>query len=285
MEIKELETRITKKQADIEKTLRSINKFITKNGFSEEDIEFAKNNGWTARRKYAEEKWPRDYYKLTDFDDLGSRYSTLKDQNLTLQKYQNQLVLQKAKEDKENNTVKIPVIVEYLKGLKQQWIRKIKADIKFFEENVLAKYDEYQKLGWNYLWDHKQIDDYDRAAELKAYREYREAEKKYVKQLDPAVTRYYLWNSTTRSFNWEQCEKELDKDINNLYWDLVNRVTEVVGEIVDATSLSIGAKGNLNGVITGTEGKAYVETIPAGGYNIQRFHYRTLVKPIKGGNQ
>lgn len=59
--------------------------------------------------------------------------------------------------------------------------------------------------------------------------------------------------------------------------DLVERTKEVVGDVTDWEHLRFGAQG-LEGVVTGTEGKAAVFTIVAGGYNIQRRHYRVLVK-------
>ena len=46
----------------------------------------------------------------------------------------------------------------------------------------------------------------------------------------------------------------------------------------DASYLSI-KNVNLNGYIIGKDGKATVETIGAAGYNIQIYHYRTLIKP------
>jgi hypothetical protein len=62
--------------------------------------------------------------------------------------------------------------------------------------------------------------------------------------------------------------------------DLVNRITEVVGTIEDASRLDVSAKGNLDGIIYGSLANAKIETIGAGGYNIQCFHYRTLVNKI-----
>ena len=65
------------------------------------------------------------------------------------------------------------------------------------------------------------------------------------------------------------------------YEDLCNRISAVVGEITDASNLSIGNQnGELNGIVKGTKGSAKVETIGAAGYNIQRFHYRVLVHKI-----
>lgn len=56
---------------------------------------------------------------------------------------------------------------------------------------------------------------------------------------------------------------------------------ETVGTITDAAALYIGPEGDINGIIVGTEGKAKIQTIGAGGYNIQCFHFRTLIHEIK----
>jgi hypothetical protein len=59
-----------------------------------------------------------------------------------------------------------------------------------------------------------------------------------------------------------------------------HQVTEKVGHIVHIELQRNGNNG-FDGYIEGEKGKASIETIIAGGYNIQRRHYRTLVKPIK----
>lgn len=59
---------------------------------------------------------------------------------------------------------------------------------------------------------------------------------------------------------------------------LLYRIREVTGKITDGTRLRIGMDGNINGVVYGENGNAEVETIGAGGYNIQIYHYRVLVK-------
>ena len=74
-------------------------------------------------------------------------------------------------------------------------------------------------------------------------------------------------------------EKVLEKEKKAKMLDLINRINHVVGSITDAEGLRIKA-GNLNGVVLGETGAVRVETIGAGGYNIQCFHYRTLIQDV-----
>ncbi|PEA25907.1 hypothetical protein CN984_12565 [Bacillus cereus] len=76
-------------------------------------------------------------------------------------------------------------------------------------------------------------------------------------------------------------EKALEQEKKSKMLDLINRINAVTGSIIDAEDLRISEVGNLNGIITGEKANAKVETIGAGGWNIQCFHYRTLVNEIK----
>lgn len=79
----------------------------------------------------------------------------------------------------------------------------------------------------------------------------------------------------------ERLEKDLTEEANRKYDFIINRTNKIVGQITDASNLSIGDNGELNGVIIGTRGKAHVKTVGAGGYNIQCFHFRTYIKERK----
>ena len=79
----------------------------------------------------------------------------------------------------------------------------------------------------------------------------------------------------------EKLAKELDQEAKRKYDFIIERTNAIVGQITDASNLCIGAKGDLNGYIIGTDGKAKVQTVGAGGYNIMCFHYRTLINPMK----
>lgn len=81
-------------------------------------------------------------------------------------------------------------------------------------------------------------------------------------------------------FDEEKFQSELRADWNAKYDMIISRVTEIVGEIKEA-NLYIGLNGELNGVVKGESKRCKVETIGAGGYNIQCFHFRVLVHELK----
>ncbi len=63
-------------------------------------------------------------------------------------------------------------------------------------------------------------------------------------------------------------------------YDIYSRCADYVGKLVDMKYIDI-VGGSLNGIVVGETGRrARVETIVAGGYNIQRLHYRVLVFPL-----
>lgn len=87
------------------------------------------------------------------------------------------------------------------------------------------------------------------------------------------------WAYTTAealSHTDEELRKINEREADIWLLDLYNRVKAVTGPVTDARYVSFKGKA-LNGIVEGEKGKAIVETITAGGYNIQRLHYRVLV--------
>lgn len=84
----------------------------------------------------------------------------------------------------------------------------------------------------------------------------------------------------------EQLREANFKAASRLVASFLQRVEKVAGRAVDFTGLSV-ANGNsmegaaINGLVAGDRGVALVQTIAAGGWNIQRFHYRVLVNKKK----
>ena len=79
----------------------------------------------------------------------------------------------------------------------------------------------------------------------------------------------------------EQIHDDNVQAAENLIIDLIYRVRNLTGEITDWSNIrataGTGGFTVLNGTVVGKEGIACVESITAGGYNIQRLHIRVLV--------
>ena len=78
----------------------------------------------------------------------------------------------------------------------------------------------------------------------------------------------------------DQIRKGNEQDAKIMILNLYHRVRSITGEVTDWSNIYC-EQGNMGAVLTGMvygkEGTAEVETILAGGYNIQRLHIRTLV--------
>lgn len=88
------------------------------------------------------------------------------------------------------------------------------------------------------------------------------------------------WAKSNENYKYEsdaRIEEIATAEVEAKKFDLISRITEKAGIIVDATYLTIGMNGSLNGRVIGEKKTVNVETIFAGGYNIQRLHYRVLV--------
>jgi hypothetical protein len=66
-------------------------------------------------------------------------------------------------------------------------------------------------------------------------------------------------------------------DLDIRYAKLTHKIESKVGNVKEF-QLKRNANHGLDGTVTGDKGTATLQTIVAGGYNIQRAHYRTLIK-------
>lgn len=86
----------------------------------------------------------------------------------------------------------------------------------------------------------------------------------------------------SRTFVENLINDTLDREVAAKYDMIVERATQKVGKVVDASGLYVGDNGELNGYVKGNTGKKVkITTIGAGGYNIQCFHFRVLMNLVK----
>lgn len=114
----------------------------------------------------------------------------------------------------------------------------------------------------------------------------REQMRKDFKELDyhEALNKYRGSDMSIRYKTDEEIHTSNVNAAEGIILNLINRVKGITGEITDWSGITVrpgnGGWSVLNGYVRGKEGRCQVESIGAGGYNIQRYHIRVLVKPI-----
>lgn len=291
----QLEQRIEKKETEIKKIEKRIAKWTS--GMNEEakqiaaSMEVLYDDPIYKERRAAYREYdnthkddstvynPVDWNKGPSLDEAQRAYLDLAEAKNTLRKYNTEL----DKLTNFENEEKIPVIWNFL----QKW-RKDVYDYVLENAVLYTELRHNEEQAWNkYLEEHPNLVD----KEDKWY-SYKLRQAKYnwlesyyaaINSLTKSVTDYF-GNVDTNQLN-----KILDEDVKNKYTNLVHQITQYTGVITDASGLSIGAKGDINGVVIGEKGKAKVQTFGAGGYTTgivnvkhgQIFHYRTRVDPVK----
>ena len=278
MDINTLNTRITKKQADIEKINRRISK-LTK-GLTDDFTQQVKSTtkmNYGLASKTLQTIANDSQTRYWDLEDLRRAYMDLDEAEVTLEKYKNLLKAEEVKNNKLSEE-KIKVIWEFL----LQWKEKAK---QFYERQVKLLLD-YYALNRETCELHNNSTYFKRTHTPEEYEQYvadmkeKEKEEKSLRDAIDPVT-YKVYDRKTKGLNYDKLNELLDKEIENKYISMVDKVTEITGEITDASDLRIDPRGEINGYIKGVKGTAKINTIGAGGYNIQVFHFRTLIKPVK----
>ena len=75
-------------------------------------------------------------------------------------------------------------------------------------------------------------------------------------------------------------EQEADQYFEYVKANFIDQIACYCWEIVSVEDVTIGDDGSINGTIHATNGDFYIKTIGAGGYNIQKFHYRVIMRKI-----
>lgn len=250
-----IQKRITGKEKELDKLTKKL-----------ERIRKAEAGNWETNNPY--------YYSAHDLKwclkDIEAAQKALED-------YKAQLTAETEKANSRN----VPVIIEFLNAWKQ---RNLEFYTKSFDSYLKALAEYHQKsqehADW---WNNGGWKDPDRKAIDEEYTQYEKWFHEAWHFIAPFVTRKL--NPETRKYervlDLEKLTKVLNEEANRKYDFIIERTNAIVGTITDANHLEIGEKGDLNGYIIGTKGTAKVQTIGAGGYNIQCFHFRTLINEMK----
>lgn len=113
-------------------------------------------------------------------------------------------------------------------------------------------------------------------------RQYRTDYDRFMKEIRPVIGKTnFLIIRSTQLLPRKGCGKSIQEivteDMEHKRFALLAKIRDKVGEVLEL-DLRCGEDGTPNGRVTGTKGTVYINTIIAGGYNIQCAHYRVLVK-------
>lgn len=259
----QLQERINKLETKIEKTKKNKDKYYDQ--LSEEGKSIVNNpeyRNWMNRKNLNYSNYEEEII----IDSYFTKLFELEQFENTLNKYQNQI---KALDD----LIEIPVLREFLKRWKESAIEYYITLTDNYKKDIKKLHDEY-------FYESGKMKD------GKTFTKYGDERIELTKIYGQYVCDVCDYNGSHKN---EQIEKDMEKESQSKYKTLVNRISDLVGEIKNCKYLRIGDNGEINGIIEGNKSTAKIETIVAGGYNEhiivnvkhgQCLHYRVLVKEL-----
>lgn len=311
MKIETLKERIKKAEIRLEKskqTLERHNKTLEKKAKALTDKGIDLNN--YDRCNYRDRNdlyWDLCSYE-DKLDDMKNTAKKIREIEFSLTKYKEQLEKQLAT-DNEINCIIPPVLDEFVENWKQKmydyFIEEAKEYIEITTKDYEITRDElcslmkekYDRKQRGYItvrrYSDEQIDEILKSLEMgtlwasdiniiksdirnKYIREYKNGA--FLHHANMAIIESIVDYDT---IDTSKLNKILDEEVEQRKKDFIKRINMVIGDIKDLKGLSIGLNGEINGVAKGVKCDAKVQTIGAGGYNIQQYHYRVLVNAIE----
>lgn len=296
------EATVEKYKIQLQKKIDKFNKLADKLGYEHYDFYnsfYELNNAITDTSIRDDLVWAYTEVENKE-EDIKTAESKVADAEKVLKNWQEKLNKEEANLQYINNEIP-QILIDFLNDWKEHCREYVLTMTdKYFEEKQELR-DTINTYCWEYIVDNKDKFDYlfnnysdnfetfnnsiNYAQYINSYRDFKEFEsiynvKELKKSLENKYNNYFVQFYISHRQDINALDKELEKEKNNKLLDLMNRVTAITGIITDTTNLKINAKGEIDGIIYGEKGNCKVTTIGAGGYDIQCFHYRVLVKKI-----
>ncbi len=263
MNREDLNKRIEAVKIKIEKAVKNRDKYLNK--ISDENKKYADIEKYS----YTDiGKLHLSYDEEINIDSCRTKNSEIESLTNTLNNYKEQLNKLSNFEQEE----KIKVIWDFLLKWREDTYNKVVKNAEHFYDLKQKYDDEFKK----YKEENKER--FERASYMGKIGLEQRFSEDYYSSVFPITRNVYTWKG---KIDEKKLNNILDRDIESKYKHIIAKVKKVCGEIVDASDLHIGNDGTINGLIKGTIGNGYVETIVAGGYNIQIAHYRVIIHKVK----
>ena len=298
--VEKIKKLIEKYKVQKEKKITILNKILEENGITDTYETLKDKSGYP--HLYSEQSFHNDYYwACCDVRDkengIIDNTKKLAEAEKVLKNWQEKLRLEQVKLQYIQDNVP-QVIKDFLLDWKKKVFNYYKDLQASYKEDRIQYYADLNRAYYDDIINNPEIIQNDRRrAQFEEHSEYdpdfnyehllwyneRPRCNKALITIERFDSKYdgFFRSYKSRSFDDDWLDKVLTEEMNDKLIDLMTRVSKVTGEIIDAQYLYIANDGNLNGYVIGKDGNATVETIGAGGYNIQRRHWRVLIKPKK----
>lgn len=249
MTINDLKTKVQKAEEAVQKARKTIERHTVQ---MEKKLKVVTDHGWDPEDRYCRYGTPEHheaYWAICDYDskvsDIEGATKKLAEKTRILNNWKDRLEAAEAKEHK--------------------FLTEVPECMKVMMAELIADWDEHDK---------------DRRERLiKVYNEV--GHSAFFK----GTAEGHFWDTHTHAdyefmhLTDEDIHKDNARSAKGLIMDLYSRINAITGEVTDWDGIHYGGK-SLNGVVHGKLGSVNVESILAGGYNIQRLHIRVLVHEI-----
>lgn len=207
-----------------------------------------------------------DDLRMADFnisfckDDITNSQKKIAELLITIAKYQDK----KQQEDSKND-------IPYIKPLEDFLQSYIEKNTEYYNNQrplcqvAIQKCNEEQKT-----INHKDFSNWEEYSTAK-----NDISKSHLSCYTQDIIQYAKMSDDEFT---EQLSKNLAAEAHYLKLDLYWRTVGICGVLTCTSNLEVSDNGSLNGFVSGEKGRAIIETIMAGGYNIQKLHYRVLIK-------
>lgn len=309
MKIETLKERIKKTQENIEKSTATLERHKTQLAkkaklITSEGIDLSNYDKFNRTIINHDMYWTLCEYEHK-LEDVEKTEEKIADYNKTLDTLKKQLKDQLAK-DKENTSIVPKALTEFLAQWKARCIEHFTKVANDYLAIVNKPTDDYEITENELAMLTKET--YNRTTrnyETVPYYSVEQTERILHGEISPTDRHYVRLNIKNRhiktftvshfantmtvvykvtegnNLDLKKLNKILDEEVRIKRDMFLARVKEVIGDIRDLSGLKISAKGEINGIAKGVKCNAKVETIGAGGYNIQCFHFRVLVNTVK----
>lgn len=202
------------------------------------------------------------YYLNCDIEHLNEDIERLKEEinkiNEIIDKDKQQL-LKLEENNKMYKNIDLPALNDFLSNWKTKAIEFYLKESNEYEKHLNKENEELKNA--------------------KTLNERREVRSQYKNNNFSPISKLLVYKTLKEKI--DKLNELLDEEIIRKKEKLLKQVILTCGKIQKVQYLEVAADGSLNGIIQGENQTVKVETIYAGGYNIQCLHYRVLVKPYK----